>query len=62
MLLALEMVAGDKYAEVEFELKYDGTTIVEDFVRLTPVLGIGTSRVASEKRSIKRRGDLSERS
>ena len=56
------MVARDKYAEVEFELKYDGTKIGRGFVRLTPVLGSGTSRVASERRWIKGRGNLSERS
>ncbi|KAL9134226.1 MAG: hypothetical protein Q9175_004591 [Cornicularia normoerica] len=61
-LLALEMVARDKYGEVEFELKDDGEEIGEGFVRLTQILGKGTSVVASETRTIKRWGDLSARS
>lgn len=61
-LLALEMVARDRYGEVEFELKDDGEEIGEGFVRLMQILGKGMSVVASERRSIKRWGDLSARS
>ena len=58
-LLALEMVSRDEYAEVEFELEYDGEKMGEGFVRLAPVLGNGTSGSASERGSLKRRGNPS---
>ncbi len=61
-LLALEMVARDKYGEVVFELKYSGKKIGYGFMRLTPILANETSGAASAKRSIKRRGYFSERS
>ena len=56
--LALEMVIGDKYAKVEFELTYDWGKIGEGFVRFTPLLDDGMSGMASKRRSIKRRGDF----
>ena len=51
-LLSFEMVARDKYGEVEFQLLYDGEQIGAGFVRLTPVLGNGTNLVATERRSV----------
>lgn len=42
----LEMVSGDEYAGVEFELEYDGEKMGEGFVRLMSVLGNGLSGLA----------------
>lgn len=61
-LLALEMVARDKYAEVVLELKYDKENMEDESMSLTPVLVNGTSGMASERTSIKRSLDLSARS
>lgn len=47
-LPALELITGNKYVEVDSEMRYDGERIGVDFVRLTPVLGNGIKNVGSE--------------